>query len=428
MRNSLSISHFVFACALLGSISGRGLRADELLTGETMGTSYNIRIADDVGQPDDLQRQIDALLDEINRQMSTYLDDSEIAQFNRQTTTDWFEVSPEFATVTDRALQIARESDGRFDPTVGPLVRLWSFGPPPRSQQPPSAAEIERVRSAVGSNLVEVRLDPPALRKLDPRVELDLSAIAKGYGVDRVSQLLLDAGAGNHMVEIGGEVMARGHRSAGTPWRIGLEAPLIDGRDLDSVLPISDLAVATSGDYRNFFEADGRRYSHTIDPLTGAPITHDLASVSVVADDCTTADGFATALNVLGPDEGFELARQLDLAAYFIVHSGDEFVTRATPAFEARFGRLERKPAERPWITILLTLVIVALAICGMGAGVILSNRRLKGSCGGLAGMTDAAGRPICDGCTNPSQECAEFRDKVQAAADNQDMPSAADG
>jgi FAD:protein FMN transferase len=407
-------------CAPLGALFGLHAQAGEqtgviALSGSTMGTTWHVRVVAAENATSKLQADIDSVLEEVNDQMSTFRPESEISLFNRYSESDWFAVSPEVVTVVQRALEVAADSGGAFDPTVSPLVGLWNFGADAGNGELPTDAAIQEARKHVDYRLVETRTDPPALRKRDPQVRIDLSAIAKGYGVDRVGQLVTDSGAGAWMVEIGGEVRTRGSKPDGSGWRIGIEQPLAGERMLDSTLELHDSALATSGDYRNYFERDGVRYSHEINPATGRPIAHNLASVTVLADDCMTADAWATTLMVLGPDDGAAWARQRGIAAYFIIHNGNGFTASQT----ASFPKLERPtPPEVAggWTTFLLALAVFGLATIGLAIGVIVSNRRLHGTCGGLAGMQDEHGRPICEACTNPAEECDEFRRRVAAA------------
>lgn len=274
------------------------------LCGQTMGTVYAItidRVQLDEAQVKQLQGEIDAALAQLNRQMSTYDPESELSRFNAQRDTEPFPVSKETAFVVSKSLEIFRESDGYFDVTVGPLVNLWGFGPDGRRRSPPESEEIERRRSAVGSNHLAVQHDPPALVKSIPDLQVDLSAIAKGYGVDLVSSLLKSKGYGDHLVEIGGEVVG-----SGRVWRIGVERPAesLNRREIEEIVLLENRAMATSGGYRNFFDADGKRYSHTIDPKTGRPVEHSLASVTVVAKTCAEADAIATAVMAMGPTKG----------------------------------------------------------------------------------------------------------------------------
>jgi thiamine biosynthesis lipoprotein len=246
-------------------------------------------------------------------------------------------VPPTLATVVEAAAQLSRESAGAFDVTVGPLVNLWGFGPQSDTATPtaPGDDAIARARQRVGFDKLDVRLDPPALRKRAD-VYVDLSAIAKGHGVDRVTERLLGAGCSDLLVDVGGEVRGIGRSANGRIWRVGVETPdpgQLGG--IERVIVLDDVAAATSGDYRNYREVDGQRFSHTIDPRSGRPAAHALASVTVLHPSAMWADGYATALDVLGPEAGFELAERLELPALFIVRQDGAFQARYTPALES---------------------------------------------------------------------------------------------
>lgn len=310
-----------------------------VLSGETMGTTYQAKFfgVETEEAVAALGESIQAELEEVNRQMSTYLPDSEISRFNASDSTDWFDVSTETEQVVRRSLEIAAESDGAFDPTVMPLVRLWRFGPA-KEKQPefPSDEAIAVARSHVGYSLIETRAEPPALRKSDPRAEVDLSAIAKGHGVDRVGAVLRRSGVDSWFVEIGGETLTSGVKPDGAPWIVGVEIPGAETRSAGTLVRVVDEALATSGDYRNYYEVDGVRYSHTIDPATGRPVLHSLASVSVLAKNCADADAYATAISVLGEERGMRLAEDAGIDAMLIVRDASALRTRFTPGFERR--------------------------------------------------------------------------------------------
>lgn len=305
------------------------------VTGFTMGTAYTVKVSQVPSgtRLESLHAEVDRRLQQINTLMSTYLDDSELSRFNRCEDNGWFDVSRETATVVAAAMDVSRKTDGAFDATVGPLVNLWNFGPDPRLGQVPSAAEIERERERVGYQRLEVRLSPPGLRKTHPGVYLDLSAIAKGYAVDEVAELLIQRGVPGFMVEVGGEVRTLGRRPDGQPWRIGIEKPVDFQRTVQQVVELTSKSLATSGDYRNFFEKDGRRYSHEIDPQTGYPVQHELASVSVISDSCMLADAWATGLMVAGPEAALRLAREHGLEVLLITRKQDGFEEQMTDGF-----------------------------------------------------------------------------------------------
>ncbi|MCB9535012.1 MAG: FAD:protein FMN transferase [Myxococcales bacterium] len=316
------------------------------LEGPTMGTRYHVTVVVPADGPDEaaLKAAVDGALAEVNGAMSTYLPDSALSRFNRYTGEGPFDAPAGLIAVAAKAQTISEATGGAFDVTVGPLVRAWGFGPD-KPGEAPDAAALVALRQRVGWRLLSIDEGAGTLSKARPDLEIDLSAIAKGYGVDRAAAALADLGAERYLVEVGGEVVARGTNPDGQPWRLGIEKPALDGSGgVQEVVALSDRAMATSGDYRNFREVDGQRVSHTIDPRTARPITHGLASVSVVADDCTTADAWATALNVLGPEAGLAAATDRNLAALFIIRSpeGGGFTTHATPAFEA----LRAAPAQ----------------------------------------------------------------------------------
>jgi len=326
-----------FCClALIGCSPSVSL---ESLSGPTMGTRWAVTLANPGNSFDQaaLQASIQSVLDTVNREMSTYDPNSEISQFNGSNVDGaWFPVSARFSEVTAQALGFARISQGAFDPTVGPLVNLWGFGPDATPDDLPSDAMIQAARSQVGYEAIAVRApeEGAAIRKSAER-RLDLSAIAKGAGVDAVAEFLIAQGYRNFLVDIGGEIRAVGQKD-GRGWRVAVEKPVKNVRDVQQIIALNDLSVATSGDYRNYREIGGISYSHTIDPTTGRPVTHNLASVSVADASCTTADGWATTFLVLGPDAGPALAEQRGIAALFIVRRDDGFDVHET----SRWSRL----------------------------------------------------------------------------------------
>ncbi|ADJ29573.1 FAD:protein FMN transferase [Nitrosococcus watsonii] len=305
------------------------------LSGATMGTGYSVKITDlPAGiDPKILDRNIARLLEEINGLMSTYQADSELSRFNRNKRTDWISVSAEIVKVLEEAQGISRLSKGALDVTVGPLVNLWGFGPGFYTNEVPSRREMEAEKERVGFKQLQIRHSPPAVRKKRGDIYVDLSAIAKGYGVDRIAEFLEAQGIYNYLVDIGGEERIKGHGPKGTPWRIAIERPVAGERRVQRILELDSGAVATSGNYRNYFEQDGKRYSHTLDPRTGWPITHQLASVTVVNATAMRADALATALLVLGPEQGLRLAEQEQIAALFIIKTPEGFRERATRSF-----------------------------------------------------------------------------------------------
>ncbi|RVU85653.1 FAD:protein FMN transferase [Leucothrix sargassi] len=297
------------------------------ISGPTMGTSYNITLYPAEGETLDqaeLQAKIDDSLKRINQQMSTWIKDSEISNFNNSQSTEWFPVSPEFATVTQAAQKISKLSEGAFDITLSPLITLWGFGKDFKNNNPSDEAIAEALKS-VGYQNLSVRTEPPALRKSIPELRINLGAIAKGYAVDAIAEELADAGINDYLVEIGGEIRANGKKPNGSLWRIAVEKPSAKERSIERGLLIENLGVATSGDYRNYFERDGKRYSHTINAVTGRPITHQLASITVLNESAMMADGYATAIMVLGEEEGKAFIQENNLLGYTISRDSDGF-------------------------------------------------------------------------------------------------------
>ena len=340
---------------LLVAISCRPLEHTAYtLQGPTMGTTFTVKVlAENLSdeQLDSLRRAVESELENVNSKMSTCLPSSELSRFNQFRRTDPFPVSQETLDVFVEAQRISAVTGGAFDITVGPLVRAWGFGPGERPPEVPTSTNLKRLRARIGWDKIEIDEASSTIRKLQPEVECDLSAIAKGYAVDRVSEALRALTYAAHMVEVGGEVRTSGRNAAGQPWRIGIERPDDAGRTPYRALPLEGLSMATSGDYRNYYEKDGQRFSHTIDPRTGRPVSHRLASVSVVHERCVAADGWATALMVLGETDGYQLAVEQGLAALFLVRNGDGgFSEKATPAFSSLFGlwRLAKKKPSQP--------------------------------------------------------------------------------
>lgn len=298
------------------------------ITGRTMGTTYTVKLVDhtcDLSAIEDLKTEIDALLNEINLQMSTYLPDSEISIFNRTPSTEPFPVADGFAMVGERAQQICRDTGGAFDPTLNHLIDLWGFGPT-GPQAAPTDEELLEQKKLTGCD--QFRVEGNALSKSHPAVTLNLNAIAPGWAVDVVADHLMSRGITNYFVEIGGEIMAHGISEKVRPWRVGIDRPVegaAPGEVFDLIVELDGVALATSGNYRNFqIGADGRKYAHILDPRTGRPTTTPLASVTVIAHDCTTADALATALFVMGADEGLRWVDARDgLEAAFIEHAED---------------------------------------------------------------------------------------------------------
>lgn len=394
--------------------------------GKTMGTTYMVKVAgsDDVDDQT-LRFAIDGELRRVNDQMSTYLKSSEISSFNQSTSTDWFEISPEFAEVVAAAQSISEKTSGAFDITVMPLVNAWSFGTTQRSRSVPAAETIRQLLQTIGYQKLEVRTDPPSLRKSIPELQIDLSSIAKGHGVDRVVAKLAELGANDVFVEIGGEVRTSGDKPGGA-WKVGIQLPDAASDTVMIAHPMlrndtAGNAMATSGDYRNVFTVDGKRYSHTIDPRTGAPVEHDLASVTVVAKTCMEADGWATALNVLGRDAGLAVASDNDLSVLLVSRSSDDEFQLVGTGILAQYAESPATPDEATslWSAVIpiaiLSFGVFSILLFAMAIGVVFGRRSISGSCGGLANKTNEDGSTSCSLCSNPSDACKELREKMSA-------------
>lgn len=336
---SLALAAVLLLAAAVWLIASSWNSAEPMdFRGETMGTTYTVKLTTLPGGTSaaQLKRLVDEALMEVNRRMSTYDPNSELSRWNAAGE-DWFVVSEDTARVVAEALRISRLSEGALDVTVGPLVKLWRFGPGalPAEATAPSPERLEAARALVGYQRVDVEINPPRVRRRIAGGSVDLSAIAKGFGVDRAAEVLEAAGVEDYMVEIGGEVRTRGCNPTGAPWTIAIETPRPDARAVFRVVRLRDASLATSGDYRNYREIEGRRFCHLIDPRTGKPIDHQLASVSVIHASCMTADAWATALSVLGPEQAMRKAEENALDVMLIVRVGDGFECRTTPGFAA---------------------------------------------------------------------------------------------
>ncbi|OQK17880.1 hypothetical protein AU255_08470 [Methyloprofundus sedimenti] len=334
-KRGLSLT-FILVLVLSGCANNNNVEKYPFnFTGPTMGTSFTIKASQlpDSVKVNRLEKLIQKRLDEINQRMSTYISNSEVSFINSSRNAGATFISPELFKVLTQAEEISSLSDGAFDITVGPLVNLWGFGPDQMDNQAPTAEEIQQALRNVGYKNLFLHPRIKTLSKTLPDVAIDLSALAKGYAVDEVAKVLDGQGITDYMVEIGGELYLKGTNLQGENWRIAIEKPNAEKRELQMILAITDIAMATSGDYRNYFEKDGKRFSHTIDPKTGYPVTHKLASVTVLSDTSMKADAWATALMVLGPDQGYIIAEQQNLAVLFIVKTEQGFEERATPLF-----------------------------------------------------------------------------------------------
>lgn len=334
----------LFALVATGALAGCADAGARLTTlrGDTMGTTWSVKLVVPAGTNEtNLRGGIQSELDRVVAQMSTYEADSDLMRFNRAPPGTWQTLPPEFFTVLAYALDLAAETGGAYDPTVGPLVELWGFGPGPKRHEVPSAAAIEVARARV--DWQRIRLDAANRRAFQPGgAYVDLSSVAKGFGVDEVARHLDRVGVTNYLVEVGGELRARGRRPEGGAWQVAIEKPgaaagAVDRMDeVERVIDLEDVAIATSGDYRHSFTDTGRTFSHHIDPRTGWPVEHHIASVTTLAADAMHADSIGTAIMVLGEEAGLRYAAEHDLAVLLILHDGAGFAERMSPAFRAR--------------------------------------------------------------------------------------------
>lgn len=325
------LAPFFVVCLLflLGGCSSS--ETSHQFAGPTMGTSYHVTlIAAEL--PKGLDRQIADVLEDINQQMSTYRDNSLLMQFNRAPLGEPFRLSVDLMNVLVLAGDIYRQTEGAFDPTVGPLVNLWGFGPDYHEDQVPDGEAITALVKGLGFDGVLLDSATTEATRLED-ISLDLSAIAKGYAADKVAELLRDHGINRYMVEVGGEMALSGKNSRNTPWKIAIEKPVTGVRDVQQIVAFTDVGVATSGDYRNYFEKDGKRYSHTLDPRTGYPISHNLASVTVAAQSSALADGLATAFMVMGTEKALAFAEAHSIAIMTLSKTESGFEAGYSSAF-----------------------------------------------------------------------------------------------
>ncbi|MEM9475141.1 MAG: FAD:protein FMN transferase [Pseudomonadota bacterium] len=302
--------------------------------GETMGTTYNVTVVDPDGSLDRtaLDRAIATALAEVNAQMSNWDATSEVSRFNAAATTAPFAASSGLVEVIAAAETVRTATGGQFNIALGPLIELWGFGAGGQPGERPSDAAIANALAQVGTD-APVVADGGGVRKARPETEIFLSAIGKGHGVDRIARALSALGAQDYMVEIGGDLYAAGTNASGAPWQIGVETPDPLNRAVQEVVGVTGYGMATSGDYRNYFEVDGTRYTHILDAQTGRPITHRTASATVLTENAMLADAWATAMLVLGRERGMEIAEARALPVLFVDRTDAGFVATPSPAF-----------------------------------------------------------------------------------------------
>ncbi|WP_166359367.1 FAD:protein FMN transferase [Pseudomonas akapageensis] len=305
----------------------------ERVSGPTMGSSYTVQYVRSPGSPgpEQVKGEVEAVLAGIDQMFSTYRSDSDIERFNALPANSCQVMPVPLLQLVRVGEQFSEQSQGAYDLTVEPLLDLWGFGPQAREEKVPDAQALASTRQRVGYR--HLRIQGDSLCK-DARVEVDFNSIAAGYAVDQVVDRLQLLGVTSFLVEVTGELRATGRKPDGSHWRVALEVPRDDREEAQQVISVDGYGVSTSGDYRNYFERDGKRYSHTLDARTGAPVEHTLAAVTVLDPSALMADGWSTFLMILGPQEGWDFALQHEIAALFVMHADNGFTTRATPAFE----------------------------------------------------------------------------------------------
>ncbi|GHD45039.1 thiamine biosynthesis lipoprotein [Marinobacter persicus] len=336
VRAAITSAFFALVMAALAGCSFQDEEKIWEISGGIFGTRYHINVVlhEDEERLRNLASGIQEELQSVDQAMSTWKDDSELSRFNQKSDqSQWTEVSGPLFEVLSEARRIAEMTDGALDITIGPVVNLWGFGPDARPETVPGEDALTRALAETGWQHLELDAGRQAIRSEIP-LYLDLSAIAKGYGVDVVARYLDKQGVAAYLVEVGGEVRVNGRKPDGSAWKLAVEQPVENGREVNRIVALESQAMATSGDYRNYYESEGQRYSHTIDPKTGRPIQHRLASVTVISESSMTADGLATAFNVMGHERAMALATRENIPAYFIVRAEDGgFESHQTPAF-----------------------------------------------------------------------------------------------
>lgn len=352
---SLCVGVLLAWAGLLGAAE----REVVVLRGLTMGSTWSVKFSPGVAMPPvrDVERALQAKLDALERQMSTWRADSDVSRFNASTGANWFPVPRETVVVVQEALAVSALTDGAFDVTVFPLVRLWGFGPGGGKGRVPTEAEIAAALRQVGWRKLHARLDPPALRKDAAGLAVDLSALGPGFASDCLGERLEAWGVRDYLVEVGGEFRARGNGALGPGWRVGVERPAVGAgrsqsqslndisaqsgdykppaRAFAAIVTLNNQSLATSGDYRNFFTVGSRRFSHHLNPRTGRPVDSGIASVSVIHASTMRADALGTALTVMGFERARALAEREKLGVFLTLRDGDKLEVRATAHWPA---------------------------------------------------------------------------------------------
>lgn len=338
-KRAADFVQLLFFLLLISGCSNPDQRQQWTLNGSIMGTTWSSKMiiaATSQLSKSKVNTAISTELQRVDQLFSTYRETSDLSTFNRNASTDWVTVPKDFVDVMSEALNISQLTNGAFDVTVAPVVNLWGFGPDGNIDTIPDQRVINQALERIGYQKIEIDVINQRLRKLIPDISVDLSAIAKGYAVDQVALLLEKLGVKEYLVEVGGELRANGNNLANVAWKVGVEVPTPQLRQVYQAIQLIDEGIATSGDYRNYYEIAGQRFAHSIDPVTAHPVKHTLASVTVIAPTTMQADGWATALMVLGVEKGYAIAEQQQLAVLFISRTSDSFTDRATTAFSRR--------------------------------------------------------------------------------------------
>lgn len=307
------------------------------ITGSALGTSYSVKIIDppDGVSDDSLKENIKQVISRVDDIMSVHKEKSEISQFNHSGSSNWFGISEELFGVIEEAMRISHLSQGSFDITMAPIIELWGFGVNYKLQGVPSKKQIKELLQISGFTNLKLDANTSSIKKTIPEMSLNLSAIAKGYAVDAVSGYLNSLEIKAYLVEIGGEVRTKGLKKDDKPWLIAVERPEINKRSIYKIIKLSNKSMATSGDYRNFFQIEGKRYSHTISPSTGYPVDNNIASVSVIHQSCMSADALATALMSMGFQKGFSFAEREKIAVLWILRTDKGLLEKRSSEFDA---------------------------------------------------------------------------------------------
>ncbi len=338
-KRAADLVQLLFFLLLISGCSNPDQRQQWMLHGSVMGTTWSSKIVSTAVSPlteNEVNAAISNELQRVDQLLSTYRESSELSKFNHNPSTDWVTVSKDFVDVMSEAFRISQLTNGAFDVTVAPIVNLWGFGSDGDINKIPNQQTVNQTLELIGYQKIEIDAANQRLRKKIPQISVDLSAIAKGYAVDQVALLLEKLGVKEYLVEVGGELRAKGNNLANVAWKVGVEVPTPQLRQVYQAIQLIDEGIATSGDYRNYYEIDGKRFSHTIDPVTARPVKHTLASVTVIASTAMQADGWATALMVLGVEKGVVVAEQHQLAVLFISRTPDSFTDHATTAYSRR--------------------------------------------------------------------------------------------